>query len=157
LVFTGTYEHAIDAKQRLAIPADIRAQIGGGRDHAEPVHLYVTLGDAGALCLWTEQGFEQRAAELDHSERDVEEILPYESVFFSLARRVELDRQGRIRLPENLLQRAGLDKDVVLIGVKDHMEIRDRQGWYEFVEQALRDRPGLRNPRLAMRRPGSEK
>jgi MraZ protein len=165
VVFTGTFEHSIDDKNRLAVPAEIRSQIrraagrgdasGSAGESGEPeLSLFVTLGEGQSLSLYTEEAFEQRAAELDQSERDPDEILPYESVFFSLARRVEIDKQGRVRLPDNLLAMAKLSKDVVLLGVKDHLEIRDRQTWQAHVQRVLSEHPELiSNPRRLMRRP----
>lgn len=156
MVFTGTYEHRIDSKKRLAIPSEIRGQIqaeeGSNQGAAGILYLYVTLGEGQALCLYTEAGFEQRAEELDHSELDPEQLLTYERLLFSLARRVEIDKQGRVRLPEQLLAMAKFDTEVVLIGVKDHLEIRDRQTWKEHVASALETYPGIRmNPRRAMK------
>jgi MraZ protein len=149
LVFTGTYEHSIDAKNRLAIPSDIRAQIQheAGQPAASPegaelpgagvVHLYVTLGEGNCLAIYTEQGFDQRARELDQSELDADRILEYERVMFSLSRRVELD-------------------DVVLLGVKDHLEIRDRGAWNTHVKRLLAEQPQiLMNPRRMMKRPSA--
>ena len=158
MVFTGTYEHAIDNKNRLAIPADIRGQIQRaiGATEGDAIYLYVTLGDDRALSLYTEDGFEQRARELDDSQLDAGDLLAYERLLFSLARRVELDRQGRVRLPDNLLKQAGLGSEVVLLGVKDHLEVRDRQSWNEYVQQVLRSQPQmLMNPRRAMRNSGT--
>lgn len=169
MVFTGTYEHVIDAKNRLAIPADVRDLLfraaghdvrgevrGELRGQEKSAVLYVTLGEGQALCLYTEQGFEQRAAELDKSELDADELLAYERVMFSLASRIELDKQGRVLLPENLLKMAGLKTEVVLIGVKDHLEIRDRAAWQEHIAQVLANQPRiLMNPRRAMRKPPS--
>lgn len=154
MVFTGTYEHAIDAKNRLAIPAEIRNQIqrATGAGHSDPINLFVTLTGGDCLALYTEAAFEQRAAELDQSQLDAHELLSYERLLFSLARRVEIDKQGRVRLPENLLKRTGLHANVVLLGVKDHLEIRDRQAWQNHVEQMLANHPDvLMNPRQAMR------
>lgn len=155
MIFTGTYEHTIDSKHRLAIPSEIRGQIQreAGVGEGDAVYLYVTLGDDQALCLYTPGGFEQRARELDGSELEPEELLDYERLLFSLARRVEMDRQGRVRLPEALLKQAGLGSEVVLLGVKDHLEVRDRSAWQSYVQQILRERPQiLMNPRRAMRR-----
>ncbi|NJL31068.1 MAG: hypothetical protein HC898_05260 [Phycisphaerales bacterium] len=158
LVFTGTFEHAIDAKHRLAIPAEVRnlllreAPSGlPGVDGAIPLALYVTLGD-GALCLYTEAEFEKRAKELDESELDADELLEFERMMFSSANRVELDAQGRVRIPDNLLKDSGLGTEVVLIGVKDHLEVRDRAAWKAYVQDVLTRKPGLlMNPRRAMR------
>lgn len=151
MVFTGTYEHSIDTKNRLAVPSDIRALLGGSSNNTKSIFLYVTLGEGQALCLYTEEGFEQRANELDHSSLDPDQLLAYERMMFSLSRRVEIDKQGRVRLPENLLAMAKLGSDVVLIGVKDHLEIRDRQSWQSHVQQMLEVQPQiLMNPRRAM-------
>ena len=158
MVFTGTYEHTIDSKNRLAIPSDIRQQVQRqmGASAGDAIHLYVTLGEDQALSLYTEDGFEHRAKELDDSQLDAEELLAYERILFSLARRVELDKQGRVRLPEALLKQAELGTEVVLLGVKDHLEIRNRQQWHEHVQQILSQKPGmLMNPRRAMRGKGS--
>jgi len=71
-----------------------------------------------------------------------------------MARRVEIDKQGRVRLPENLLTWVGLSGDVALIGVKDHLEVWDDEAWAEYLRQLLKDKPGmLMNPRGAMRQP----
>jgi transcriptional regulator MraZ len=155
LVFTGTYDHTIDTKNRLAVPAEVRSQIkrSGKTGKGDAIFLYVTLGNDGALCLYTEKGYEQRADELDASEMDAEELLEYERMFYSLSKLVELDKQGRVTLPGDLLTRSGLGTEVVLIGVKDHIEVRDRKAWNEHLERMLQDRPNiLMNPRLAMRR-----
>ncbi len=159
MVFTGTYDHTIDTKNRLAIPAEVRAQIKRSTKAkaGDPVFLYVTLGTDGTLCLYTEQGYEQRADELDNSEMDAEQLLEYERMFYSLSKLVELDKQGRVTLPADLLTRSQLGSDVVLIGVKDHIEIRDRQAWNEHLQRMLTERPDiLMNPRLAMRRRRSD-
>ena len=156
MVFTGTHDHTIDKKNRLAIPADVRAKIRREAEKAGDADgsttLYVTLGRNEALCLYTEQGYEKRAEELDHSQIDTEELIDYETYFYAMTRPVEIDKQGRVTLPAELLERSGLGNEVVLIGVKDHLEIRDRTTWYENLNRALKERPELfRNPRLAMR------
>ena len=156
MVLTGTYEHTIDAKHRLAIPAEIRAQVrrpAGGKTDGT-TYLYVTLGEGQALCLYTEEEFQKRSDELDQSDRAPDDVLAYETLFYSLARRVEMDKNGRVRLPEKLLEMAKLDPQVVVLGVKDHLEIRDRAAWAQHVEQTLATMPQiLMNPRRAMRRP----
>ena len=161
MVLTGTYEHSIDAKNRLAIPAPIRSQIqrSVGAVEGDAVSLYIIPGneDAGGpcLCMYTESAFERRAAELDESEQDPDEVLDYETMFFSMATRVEIDKQGRIRLPENLISDSDLTSDVVILGVKDHLQIRDRKTWKQYIAQRLKENPGLlRNPRRMMRRHG---
>lgn len=149
MLFVGQYEHSIDAKHRLAIPSEVRQRLDPQRDGQA---LYVAIQQGPTLCLYTEQDFEKRAEQLDHSERSPEEVLLYEQMFFSLAQRLEIDAQGRVRLPEKLLELAGLKRDVVLLGVKDHLEIHDRDAWQQKMERVLHERPDLlMNPRQAMR------
>ena len=155
MVFTGTFEHTIDTKNRLAIPSDMRAQLRRETGQEDDLAMYVALGDGGALCLYSEQGFEKRAEQLDDSELDADEILPYERLMYSLARRVELDKQGRIRLPENLRKMSNLPSDIVLIGVKDHVEVHNRETWMSHVEQMIADNPQMMmNPRRWRKRNG---
>ncbi len=149
MLFTGIYEHIIDAKQRLAIPSEVRDQIHPDRDGNA---LYVSIGEGPILCLYTERGFEQRANELDHSELPPQDVLEYEQMFFPLARRVELDKQGRVRLPDQLLKIINPGKEIVLTGMKDHMEIHPRDKWQQHIRNMLDTRPELlRNPRRVMR------
>jgi MraZ protein len=160
VVFTGTYEHTIDAKRRLAVPSELRSQIqrATGATGDDPLVLVVALGEGGALRLYTEPVFERRAEELEASELDADELLDYERVFFSLARRVEMDRAGRIRLPDNLLEMAGLGNEVVLLGVKDHLEVRDRDAWREHLDEVLKTRASmLMDPRRAMKKTAKKK
>ncbi|MHC4995686.1 MAG: division/cell wall cluster transcriptional repressor MraZ, partial [Planctomycetota bacterium] len=123
MLFVGTFELTIDAKQRMAIPADVRDRLPGD---AVGQAFYCVMQEGPTLCLYTEEGFEKRARELDESERPPEEILLYEQMFYANARRLEVDKQGRVRLPERLLEMAGLGKDVVVLGVKDHLQVHDR-------------------------------
>ena len=149
MLFVGTYEHTIDAKHRLAIPSDVRDRLDAERDGQG---FYAVLVEGPTLALYTERGFEKRAEELDDSQRSPEELLLYEQMFYSNAARVELDAQGRVRLPERLIRLAALERDVVLIGVKDHLQVHDRGQWERKLEKLMSERADLlMNPRRAMR------
>ena len=155
MVFTGEYEHSIDSKNRLAIPSEVRSRIQGSTPGGKKsgLRFYVTLGEGQSLCLYTEQGFQEQADALRNSDSDPDEILAFEAFWFSLARLVEVDAAGRVRLPESLLKRAGLGASVVLLGMNDHLEIRDRDTWTTYVDQMLANqRQHLMNPRRARRR-----
>lgn len=158
LLFTGFYEHTIDAKNRLAVPAEIRELLvprsATGEPLDRPVHLYVTLGEDQSLCIYTEQGFQKRADQLDHSELDPAQVLEHEEMIFGLARRVELDSAGRIRLPDQLLTMSGLTSEVVLIGVKDHLKVKDRGGWLQKVQAVRANRPELLRDSRYFMKPG---
>ena len=148
LLFVGTYEHSIDAKHRLAIPSDIREMLVSTKRAAA---LYAVILEGPTLCLYTQEDFEKRSIQLDESQRPAQEVLLYEQMFYSLAQRLELDKQGRVRLPERLMNLANLQRDVVIIGVKDHLQVHDRQRWQAQMDQMLSERPDLlMNPRLVM-------
>jgi MraZ protein len=149
VVFTGTYEHAIDAKQRLAIPSKVRTQVQRelGLGEGDPMVWQVTLGEHG-LRLYTAVEFERLGRELRANSFDED----YELSFFSDAEEVETDGNGRIRLPERLLEDAELAGEVVVLGNNDHLEIRDRHAWMEERKRRRAQRPELRkNPRRVIR------
>jgi MraZ protein len=134
VLFTGEYEHTIDAKSRLAIPAEIRAGLDAA-DHGPG--FYVAPGTAETLWLWPERLFEQMAEASEASLLPDEDLLEFEELLYSQASRVELDKSGRIRLPERLLRQAALGSSVVLLGVKDHLELRDPERWARQRDEKL--------------------
>ena len=155
MVFTGTYEHAIDAKHRLAIPSDIRRDLqrGLGTGEGDAVVLYCVLGGPDVLHLYTEPGYQRLAEELRQSDVDPVELLAYEEVFYANSKRIEMDKAGRIRLPEHLLQQTGLSGEVVIAGAGDHLKIRDRDAWRARQDAVLKERPNLLvNPRMMLGR-----
>ena len=134
MLFTGEYEHSIDAKQRLAIPSDLRGQLDT-QEHGEA--FYIAPGQAGALWLWPERTFEAMALATEQSLVPDEEMLEYEQLLYSQAARVEMDKAGRVRIPERMLRIADLGTTVVVLGVKDHLEVRDPERWETLREQKL--------------------
>jgi MraZ protein len=118
----GEYEHTIDDKNRLTLPARFRDQLAGG--------VVVTRGMDGCLYAysaedWRER-FQERVAALDSLQREGRKLQRH---FFSGATEADVDKQGRIMIPAALLRYAGLSRDVVVAGVHDHLEIWDREAW----------------------------
>lgn len=126
MLFTGEYEHSIDAQQRLAIPSDIRARLDAA---AAGTALYLVPGPNGAVWLWPEATFEAMVGAMDQSLLPADEMMEFDELFFSLAERVEMDKAGRIRVPERLKTLGGLGQSVVILGVRDHLELRDSEQW----------------------------
>ncbi len=126
MLFTGEYEYTIDAKQRLAIPAEIRSRLNPDRDG---LAFYVTAGPNDALWLWPERTFERMAGAIEASLLPAEEMMEFDEITFPSARRLELDKTGRIRLPKPMLEAAGIQSKVVILGVRDHLELRDPGQW----------------------------
>ena len=104
MIFTGEHEFTIDAKQRLAVPAEIRTTLEAA---GHGTGLYVMPGPNGALWIWPERTFEEMTGAIDASLLPAEETMDYEELLFPQAARLELDKSGRVRVPERLLRRAG--------------------------------------------------
>ena len=134
MLFTGEYEHTIDAKSRLAIPAEIRAGLEADQHGTA---LYVAPGSSDTLWLWPERLFEQMALASEASLLPDEDLLEFEELLYSQASRVEMDKSGRIRVPERLLTQASLGSSVMLLGVKDHLELRDPERWARQRDEKL--------------------
>jgi len=118
----GEYEHTIDDKNRLTLPAKFREALAGG--------VVVTRGMDGCLYAyprgeWLDR-FQARLGNLDPLQPEARKLQRH---FYSGAAEAEPDKQGRIMIPAPLLRYAGLSRDVVVAGVHDHLEIWDRESW----------------------------
>ena len=126
VLFLGHFEHTIDTKNRLAIPAELRdvfdEEIHGTAFVAAP-------GATGSLWLWPERTFADLASELGGSLLGDEDQIDFERVIFSQSARCPIDSAGRIRLPDRLLTRYGLSGSVMVMGVRDHLEVILPEDW----------------------------
>lgn len=131
--FTGQSEHKLDAKGRLFVPRRI---LDGVEDSSERSPLLVTIGVDPCLYLFTRREFGLHLEQIKLAVRGKSE---YSSVMRGLAGLTSeqvVDGQSRILLPDNLRQHAGLKKEVVVIGVFDHVEIWDVERWRERESEA---------------------
>jgi MraZ protein len=137
MLFTGTYEHTLDSKNRLSIPAPIRAQLSPRRDGNG---FYVVPGRPhDTLWLYTQRYFENLAGGLTNQLIPDDDLLTFEQEFFPSAELVAPDPQGRVVLPERMLRRTGLPREVVVCGVRDHLEIWRRDQWESRAESAWKN------------------
>ena len=123
---TGTYEHSLDAKGRLFIPAQLRKELGDT--------LYVTMGLDGCLAVYPQETwdtFTEKFASLPMSQSKAMRPL------FANAAKCEPDSQGRIVVPAKLRKYAGLEKDAVIIGVNDRAEIWSADAWHAQEEEDM--------------------
>jgi MraZ protein len=124
----GEFEHTIDEKNRLTLPAKFRQQFAEG--------IVVTRGIDGCLSAYTRDEWErlvdERFRTLDPLNRETRVLHRF---FFSAAAEGELDKQGRVMIPAALLDSAGLTREVVVAGVYDHLEIWDRAVWREHLKE----------------------
>jgi MraZ protein len=130
MLLTGTYIRSLDEKLRFAIPRRLRDAIG-----PEERVLYLAPGTDQSLAMYTEQAFGQLAAQLNCESPTGRDVRAFSRLFYAQAERVEMDRQGRIRLPIELAQLASIEKEIVLLGVRDHVEIWDHRQWQSYLEK----------------------
>lgn len=123
---TGQYQHSIDAKGRLFIPAKLREELGET--------FYVTMGMDGCLSVYSDASWAKFTEKF--------ESLPYTKTksmraLFANAAKCEPDSQGRILIPAKLRAYAALEKDVVVIGVSNRAEIWNAQRWQAVEDEEL--------------------
>lgn len=120
-MFMSEYNHTIDTKGRLIVPSKFRDQLGD--------EFVVTKGMDGCLFVYANEDwttFEQKLTSLPLINKEARKFARF---FLAGAAQVEVDKQGRILLPANLRDFAGLEKDVVLVGVGSRIEIWSRENW----------------------------
>lgn len=138
MLLTGTFQRALDEKQRLALPRPVRDALGGPTSTV----LYAAPGTDGSVSLYPESSFAQLAQQLESVSPTAYEVRAFSRLFYGQAQRVEIDRQGRIRIPQELVKLAGLERELVLVGVRDHLELWNKARWEEYIarQQASYDR-----------------
>ena len=132
---TGTYERSLDEKLRLAVPKRLRDEFQEG----EITNLYAAPGIDRCLVLYSPAGFEKFAQKIEQQPAYRTDVRSYTRLFYAQAEKLDLDSQGRIRLPERLSKLAGLSREVVLIGVHDRAEIWDQVVWREYLAKLSPD------------------
>ena len=118
---TGEYQHNLDAKGRLFIPAKLRDELGNV--------FYVTLSMDPCLTAYSAeswQAFSDKVREMPYVRQ--RKMRP----LFACAARCELDSQGRVLIPQNLRERVGLSKSVTVVGCNSYAEFWDSEIWNEI-------------------------
>jgi MraZ protein len=126
-VFVGTFEHSLDDKGRLVLPATFRAHLADRGFVSQYEH---------CLGLWTEEGFTDVARRLTDKVRQGMASHDAVRAFAANASEVKPDSQGRIVVPQRLRDYAGLQREVVVIGALDRIEIWDASRWAELSDTA---------------------
>ena len=128
-MLSGEYRHNIDLKGRIIIPSRIRMEMGE--------KIVITRGLDGCLFGYNEKTWDsimQKLSMLPYTKSDVRK---YTRFMTSGAITLEFDKQGRINIPSYLNQYASLEKEVVIVGVIDRIEIWSRDKWEEFMNNNI--------------------
>ena len=124
-MFIGEYHHTIDDKGRLTIPSKIRYELGS--------NFIVTRGLDNCLFIYPSVEWNkviEKYKELPNT-KDARNFMRF---FLSGATENDFDKQGRINISQPLTKYASLEKDCVIIGVNDHLEVWSKNNWEKFMD-----------------------
>jgi len=134
-MFLGNYEHTIDDKGRLTIPSKFREELEGG--------VVVTRGLDGCLWAFSRSEWEILAEKISGLPTTSQAARDFSRFMFSYASDSIPDRQGRVLIPQNLRNFAGIDNETILIGVNNKVEIWSPARWGEVVDKVEGDQEAL--------------
>ena len=125
-MFFGSYEHSLDNKNRLLIPSKLRSELGS--------KLFIVKGYEGSLSIYPEAAFSRYLEKL--------QSLPYESklsrdierISLSSVFELEIDKVNRVQIPTALVNKYSLSKEVVVLGVIDHIEVWSKDKWEKYLK-----------------------
>ncbi len=127
----GEYEHTIDAKGRVSMPAKLRKDMGET--------FVLTKGLDGCLFAFSQNewmNFETKLKSLPLSDKNARNFVRF---FLAGATECEIDKQGRFLIPSNLRQAASLEKEAIIIGVGTRLEIWNKETWLAKDEEISAD------------------
>ena len=121
---TGEYQHSLDSKGRLFMPAKLREELGA--------EFYITISMDRCLCAYSSESWDALSERVN--------AMPYVKQrkmrpLFAHAARCELDSQGRVLVPQNLRDYANLTKSVTVVGCNNHAELWDSDAWQTVFEE----------------------
>jgi MraZ protein len=127
----GTFWQKLDDKGRIILPAKARAELAGGT--------YLTRGQDRCLFLFSSDQFDAHRSDTAAAAPPGMPALAFDRVFFSSVVAQDPDKQGRITIPGELREYAGLDRDLAVIGLEKRMEIWDADRWNAYLDAYVAD------------------
>ncbi|HHY82694.1 MAG TPA: division/cell wall cluster transcriptional repressor MraZ [Clostridiales bacterium] len=134
-MFIGEYQHTIDSKGRVIMPAKFREELGE--------KFVVTKGLDNCLFVYPNEewrNLEQKLRTLPLTSKEARAFIRF---FFAGAAECEVDKQGRILIPANLREHASLEKDIVIIGVSGRVEIWSKEAWDAYNNDSSLDQDAI--------------
>ena len=121
----GEYRHNLDAKGRVSVPSKFRCDLGQS--------FVVTKGLDNCLYLYSKDEWKKFEDKLKNLPITSQEARSFVRFFFAGASECEVDKQGRINIPQNLREYAKIQKDVVIVGVSTRAEIWNSENWDKYT------------------------
>lgn len=136
MAFRGTFDHTLDAKNRLTIPAKFRASLAEG--------VVLSKGIERCVQVWTPKAYDAYvAAALDGLNPLSEQARKLNRFFAANSIDTELDAAGRVGVPGFLLEHGRLEKDVVVTGAGECLEVWGRAAWADYNEALSNELPDI--------------
>jgi MraZ protein len=126
----GEHDHTLDEKNRLTLPAKVRQAFAGGVVLTRGLD---TCVEAYPVADW-QQLVQSRLAGLNSLSHETRVL---ERFYYTGAVEAKPDKQGRVMLPPALIEHAGLDREVVVVGMRDRLEIWDRAAWRDQLKEVM--------------------
>ena len=124
-MFFGNYSHSLDEKGRLVIPRKMRESLGN--------KIFIMKGFDGALAIYKEDAYEEVIEELKKYSFNKKENRDYLRLKLASIVDLEVDKMGRVQIPVAILNKYGIQKDVVVLGAGDHIEVWDNTKYDAYM------------------------
>jgi len=134
-MLVGTFEHRLDAKGRLVIPARFREELGSS--------VVASFGIDRCVSIYSQRSWEgilERLHNLPYSKGKTRDLV---RVLLASAHEVPIDPAGRILLPQSLRDQAGIEQEVSINGVLDHIEVWDSDKWNAYRSRVMETLPQI--------------
>ena len=126
-MFMGEYHHTIDDKGRLIIPAKFRSELG--------TKFVLTRGLENCLYVYHEKEWNEITAKIKTLPFTKKDVRMFTRFFFSGAAECEFDSQGRVCITSPLVSYAGIEKECIIIGASDRIEIQKKKSWDKMINE----------------------
>lgn len=131
IMYIGEYTHSIDNKGRVIMPSLFREELG--------MSFYVTKGMEGCIFVYDKESWKLLEEKTKQLRLTSKKARQFERIFYAPARELEFDKQGRIVIPQNLREYAGINKEATIIGVSSRIEIWDKERYEEYISSQEMD------------------
>ncbi len=129
-MYFGSFTHNLDEKGRLMIPRKMREELG--------YKVYIMKGFEGSLSLYNEERYQKLVEEFSRLSFNQSKVRDYLRLQFASTYEMEVDKLGRVQIPTALLTKYNISKEVLVLGIGDHIEVWDKAK-YEEYENGIRD------------------
>lgn len=129
-MYFGSFVHSLDEKGRLMIPRKMRDELG--------YKVYIMKGFDGSLSLYNEERYFELVKEFSRLSFNQQKVRDYLRIQFASTYEMEVDKLGRVQLPTALLNKYNISREVIVLGIGDHIEVWDKAKYIEY-EESVKD------------------